>query len=171
MATREHAERVRIQSGMHVLEIGCGLGGASRHLAAECGCRVAPIDLTPNFVEVARILTARCGLAGRVEIRQANAFALPFQDGTFDQSGRRGPRADRGRTPPPLRGHDARAAAPPPGAAIALLPHSSASTWRWSCSGDAQPLHPRWHSRSLRTPCPQPRGPRFGVSARIADTD
>jgi len=83
-ATREHAERARIQPGMHVLEIGCGLGGASRYLAAECGCRVAAIDLTPKFVEVARILTARCGLADRVEIRQANALALPFQDGTFD---------------------------------------------------------------------------------------
>jgi SAM-dependent methyltransferase len=52
--------------------------------AAECGCRVAAIDLTPNFVEVARLLTARCGLADRVEIREANALALPFQDGTFD---------------------------------------------------------------------------------------
>ena len=83
-ATREHAERAGIQPGMHVLEIGCGLGGASRYLAAERGCRVTAIDLTPKFVEVARILTARCGLADRVEIRQANALALPFQDGTFD---------------------------------------------------------------------------------------
>ena len=54
---------------MYVLDLGCGLGGTSRYLAAECGCRVAAIDLTPNFVEVARILTARCGLADRVEIR------------------------------------------------------------------------------------------------------
>jgi SAM-dependent methyltransferase len=83
-ATREHAEHARIQAGMYVLEVGCGLGGASRYLAAECGCRVAAIDLTPNFVEVARILTARCGLTDRVEIRQANALALPFQDDTFD---------------------------------------------------------------------------------------
>jgi ubiquinone/menaquinone biosynthesis C-methylase UbiE len=45
---------------------------------------VAAIDLTPNFVEAARILTARCGLADRIEFRQANALALPFQDGTFD---------------------------------------------------------------------------------------
>ena len=45
---------------------------------------MAAIDLTPNFVEVARILTARCGLADRVEIREANALALPFQNGTFD---------------------------------------------------------------------------------------
>jgi ubiquinone/menaquinone biosynthesis C-methylase UbiE len=69
---------------MYVLDLGCGLGGASRYLAAECGCRVAAIDLTPNFVEVARILTARCGFAERTEFRQANALALPFQDDTFD---------------------------------------------------------------------------------------
>jgi SAM-dependent methyltransferase len=84
VATREHAERARLHAGMYVLEVGCGLGGASRYLAAECGCRVAAIDLTPNFVEAARILTARCGLRDRVEIRQANGLALPFPDGTFD---------------------------------------------------------------------------------------
>lgn len=84
VATREHAERARIQAGMYVLDLGCGLGGASRYLAAECSCRVAAIDLTPNFIEAARILTARCGLADRIEFRQANALALPFQDGTFD---------------------------------------------------------------------------------------
>jgi sarcosine/dimethylglycine N-methyltransferase len=84
VATREHAERAGIQAGMYVLDIGCGLGGASRYLAVECSCRVAAIDLTPNFVEAARILTARCGLAERIEFRQANALDLPFQDGTFD---------------------------------------------------------------------------------------
>jgi len=75
-----------IQAGMYVLDLGCGLGGASRYLAAECGCRVAAIDLTPNFVEAARILTARCGLAERIEFRQANALALPFPDSTFDHA-------------------------------------------------------------------------------------
>ena len=84
VATREHAERARLQGGMYVLDLGCGLGGASRYLAAECGCRVTAIDLTPNFVEAARIVTARCRLAERIEFRQANALALPFQDGTFD---------------------------------------------------------------------------------------
>src|SRR5580693_5028861 len=84
VATREHAEHAGIQPGMYVLDLGCGLGGASRYLAAECSCRVAAIDLTHNFVEAARILTARCGLAERIEFRQANALALPFEDGTFD---------------------------------------------------------------------------------------
>jgi SAM-dependent methyltransferase len=84
VTTREHAESAGIQAGMYVLDIGCGLGGASRYLAAERGCRVAAIDLTPNFVEAARTLTARRGLAERIEFRQANTLALPFQDGTFD---------------------------------------------------------------------------------------
>ena len=84
VGTREHAERARIQGGMYVLDLGCGLGGASRYLAAEGGCRVAAIDLTPNFIAAARLLTGRCGLAERIEFRQANALALPFQDGTFD---------------------------------------------------------------------------------------
>ena len=84
LATRENAERAGIQAGMYVLDLGCGLGGSSRYLAAECGCRVAAIDLTPSFIEAAGLLTARCGLADRIEFRQANALALPFQDSTFD---------------------------------------------------------------------------------------
>jgi len=75
VATCEHAERALIKPGMYVIEIGCGVGGASRYLAAESGCRVAAIDLMPNFVEVARILTARCGLADRVEIRRGTIAA------------------------------------------------------------------------------------------------
>ena len=84
VATREHAEHAGIRPGMYVLDLGCGLGGASRYLAAECVCRVAAIDLTPNFVEAARILTARCGLAERIEFHQANALAVPFENNTFD---------------------------------------------------------------------------------------
>ena len=76
-ATREHTERARIQAGMQVLDLGCGLGGASRYLAVECGCRVAAIDLTPNFVEAARILTARCGLSDRIEFRRQMRSPCP----------------------------------------------------------------------------------------------
>ena len=62
LATEEHAVRAGLRPGMHVLDLGSGLGGSSRYLAAVCGCRVSAIDLTPEFVELARILTARCGL-------------------------------------------------------------------------------------------------------------
>ena len=83
-ATREHAALAQIRDGMYVLDLGCGIGGASRYLAAELGCRVAAIDLTPSFVEVARELTSRCGLAEKIDVQQADALALPFEDGVFD---------------------------------------------------------------------------------------
>lgn len=84
LATEEHAVRAGLRPGMHVLDLGSGLGGSSRYLAAVCGCRVSAIDLTPEFVELARILTARCGLADSIDYRQASALALPFEDASFD---------------------------------------------------------------------------------------
>lgn len=83
-ATREHAELAGITAGMHVLDIGCGIGGASRYLAT-LGCRVSAIDLTPEFIEVARELTRRCGLAERIDCRVASALDLPFPDAGFDR--------------------------------------------------------------------------------------
>jgi SAM-dependent methyltransferase len=83
-ATREHIERAGINSSMHVLDLGCGVGGCSRVIAATCGCHVTGIDLTPEFIEVASELTRRCGMADRIEFRQADALDLPFAEGTFD---------------------------------------------------------------------------------------
>jgi MPBQ/MSBQ methyltransferase len=83
-ATKDHAQRAGLRAGMHVLDLGCGVGGSSRYLASVCGCRVTAVDLTPEFVEVARELSRRCGLAERIEFRQANALALPFEEGSFD---------------------------------------------------------------------------------------
>ena len=83
-ATREHAAYAEIRPGMHVLEIGCGIGGASRYLAKELGCRVSAIDLTPECVDVARELTRRCRLGDKIEFRQADATELPFGNAQFD---------------------------------------------------------------------------------------
>lgn len=84
VATREHAQQAGIRPGMHVLDLGCGIGGTARFLAAECGCRVTGIDLTPEFVETARVLNQRCGLGDRIEMHQASALALPLPPATFD---------------------------------------------------------------------------------------
>jgi len=83
-ATRDHADRARLKAGMRLLDLGCGVGGCSRYLAAERQCRVAGIDLTPEFVAVARELTRRCGLAPAIEFYEGNALALPFPDASFD---------------------------------------------------------------------------------------
>lgn len=84
VATRELATLAAIGSGEHVIDIGAGLGGPARVLATEYGCRVTGIDLTPEFVEAATTLTARCRLDGPVTFETANALALPYPDGTFD---------------------------------------------------------------------------------------
>ncbi len=83
-ATIELAEAASVQTGESVIDIGSGLGGPSRYLAATFGCRVSGVDLSPTFVEAATFLAERCALADKVDYRCADALALPFQDGTFD---------------------------------------------------------------------------------------
>jgi len=83
-ATVELAQALRIDSATRVLDIGSGLGGPSRYLAATYGCTVQGIDLSARFVEVANFLARRTGLAGQVAYQRANALALPFADRRFD---------------------------------------------------------------------------------------
>jgi SAM-dependent methyltransferase len=83
-ATEELAEDLGFTPAMHVLEVGSGIGGPARHLAHALGCMVTGVDLTPEFVEVAEMLTRRCHLSGRVSFRQASALDMPFEAGEFD---------------------------------------------------------------------------------------
>lgn len=85
-ATKELAQGLGPASGDSVLDVGCGLGGPARFLAANYGCRVTGIDLSQAFVDVARMLTERAELAASVTFRQANALDLPFADATFDHA-------------------------------------------------------------------------------------
>lgn len=84
VATAELAKDLGLGPDLHVLEVGCGIGGPARHFAAAHGCRVTGIDLTAEFVEAAEALTRRCGLAGLVSFRQGSALAMPFADAEFD---------------------------------------------------------------------------------------
>jgi ubiquinone/menaquinone biosynthesis C-methylase UbiE len=83
-ATVELAAQAGFEAHMHILDIGCGIGGPSRYFAEAHGCRVTGIDLTEDFVRAAEALARRVGLAGRVAYRQASALALPFEPASFD---------------------------------------------------------------------------------------
>ena len=83
-ATQELAERAALRTGERVLDIGCGIGGPARFLAARFGCQVTGVDLTPEYCRLATLLAVRTGLADRVQFRVADAVALPFEDRSFD---------------------------------------------------------------------------------------
>ena len=83
-ATLDFAAEFAPGAGMHWLDIGSGIGGASRYIAHHYDCRVTGIDLSEEYVEVAGALSRRVGLGGKVGYRQASALALPFADNTFD---------------------------------------------------------------------------------------
>ena len=83
-ATIAFAGQLGVHSGMRLLDVGCGLGGAARYFAHEHGCHVTGIDLSGEYVAVANALAARVGLGDRVSCRQGSALALPFTPGNFD---------------------------------------------------------------------------------------
>jgi len=83
-ATLELAGRASIEAGMRVLDVGCGIGGSARLLAAEHDCHVSGIDLTREYIEVATTLAERTGLAQRVAFHHGSATELPFEPGSFD---------------------------------------------------------------------------------------
>ena len=83
-ATAELAQAAGITKGSSVLDIGSGLGGPSRYLAATFDCHVTGIDLSPSFVEAASYLAARAGVADRVIYERARAEVLPYGDQSFD---------------------------------------------------------------------------------------
>jgi ubiquinone/menaquinone biosynthesis C-methylase UbiE len=82
-ATEDLLARLGVARGARVLDVGCGIGGASRMLAVQHGAIVTGIDLTPEFVAAAQELSRRAGVAG-VTFRRASATELPFEDASFD---------------------------------------------------------------------------------------
>lgn len=70
----------------HVLDVGCGIGGASRFAADRYGCQVTGIDLTDEFIETGKVLNNWVGLSDLITFEQASATELPLPDGQFDSA-------------------------------------------------------------------------------------
>ena len=83
-STAELAKLAGISADMSVLDVGSGVGGPARFLAATYGCQVAGVDLSEPFVDAARYLTGRTGQSGQVSFQTASALELPVDDGRFD---------------------------------------------------------------------------------------
>ncbi|MFW3615921.1 class I SAM-dependent methyltransferase [Billgrantia antri] len=83
-ASRALATLGELRVGERVLDVGCGTGGASRLLAAEFGCEVVGVDITPAFIEVASWLSVSTGLAERTRFLCADAANVPLSEGSVD---------------------------------------------------------------------------------------
>lgn len=83
-ATVRLARLAGLKPGTRVLDVGGGLGGPARTLAADFGCDVTVVDATESYVRAGAALTARVGLGHRVTHQLGDALALDVAPGALD---------------------------------------------------------------------------------------
>ena len=76
---------VSIAESADILDVGCG-GGANiaRLLSRAPKARVTGIDYSPVSVKKSREVNAKAIAAGRCQVVEGSATALPFEEGSFD---------------------------------------------------------------------------------------
>lgn len=67
-----------------VLDVATGTGAVAVELARRYGCRVVGVDQSAEMLAEGRRRVAAAGLAESVELRDARAEELPFEDAAFD---------------------------------------------------------------------------------------
>lgn len=83
-ASEEFLDQLGLSAQMHILDVGCGLGGTARFVASRYGARVTGIDLTAEYVETGNALCKWVGLDQRISLHQGSALEMPFADRSFD---------------------------------------------------------------------------------------
>ncbi|XP_020085132.1 24-methylenesterol C-methyltransferase 2-like [Ananas comosus] len=87
-ATRLHEERVAdllsLRPQHRVLDVGCGVGGPMRAIAARSGAHIVGITINQYQVGRARAHNRKAGLDGRCEVVCGNFLEMPFEDASFD---------------------------------------------------------------------------------------
>jgi SAM-dependent methyltransferase len=76
-------DRVGIEPGVELLDVGTGTGGNVAIPAAQRGAKVVGLDVTPELFEHARRRAAEAGV--EVEWVEGDAQDLPFEDARFDR--------------------------------------------------------------------------------------
>ena len=62
-ATTALLDALSLSENARVLDVGCGIGGVARRIAADTERHVTGVDLTPDFVALAEHLSALTGLS------------------------------------------------------------------------------------------------------------
>jgi MPBQ/MSBQ methyltransferase len=83
-ATKELIALSGFTADMHILDVGFGIGGSTRRLSHDTGCRVTGIDLSDEYIDTAERLTRLLDMQDRVDFLATSALDLPFPANTFD---------------------------------------------------------------------------------------
>ncbi|NDW00170.1 class I SAM-dependent methyltransferase [Salipiger sp. PrR002] len=84
LATKPFVEALNLSPESKVVDLGCGLGGPARYVAANTGAHVTGVDLTAEFVDTGRVLTDWSGLSDRVHLIEGSVLDLPLESGSMD---------------------------------------------------------------------------------------
>lgn len=76
--------RLGVQKGHRVLDVGCGLGEPATRLARSTGCLVEGITISPRQAAQAARWASIHGTSGQTSFLCGNAMALPYKSGSFD---------------------------------------------------------------------------------------
>lgn len=81
-ALKRACELLELAPFEHVIHVGCGIGGAARHIATQCaGVRVTGLEANAEYARVARDINSWPGIAsqleGRVTIQEMDLKKLP----------------------------------------------------------------------------------------------
>jgi tocopherol O-methyltransferase len=66
------------------VDVGCGIGGSSRHIAKKFGCKTKGITLSPYQAKRGNELAKEQGVSDLCNFQVADALDMPFEDNSFD---------------------------------------------------------------------------------------
>jgi ubiquinone/menaquinone biosynthesis C-methylase UbiE len=83
-ATDDLLEQLTITGASRIVDIGCGIGGAARHIATATGAVVTGVDVTADYIETAEALSQLVGMHEQTRFMQGSALNMPLADRSFD---------------------------------------------------------------------------------------
>jgi len=83
-ATNELLSLCHMENAREVLNVGCGIGVGSVHIARKYDCRVVGVDISEKMVAWSRRRARERGVEAKTEFRTADVLDLPFDSDRFD---------------------------------------------------------------------------------------